>query len=121
MPSPRLSRQSPPAASGRYPSARRGDGASSHTTGFGGTFAATLFTYPGKGGWTFVEVPADLSPPVTHGWGRTPVTATALGSTWETSVWRGKDGRTLLALPKAVRQGRGHGDVVEVSLLFRTL
>lgn len=88
---------------------------------FGGTFSGTLFTYPGKGGWTFVEVPSGLAPPVTHGWGRTPVTATALGSTWETSVWRGKDGRTLLALPKAVRQGTGHGDVVQVTLQFRTL
>lgn len=88
---------------------------------FGGTFRGTLFRYPGKGGWTFVPVPDRLSPPVTHGWGRTPVRATVDGHEWETSVWRGKDGRTLLAVPKEARGGKGDGDTVKVRLVFTAL
>ncbi len=87
----------------------------------GGSFRATLFRYPGKGGWTFAPVPERYAPPVTHGWGRTPVEATVDGHTWETSVWRGKDGRTLLAVPKEVRGMKGDGDVVAVTLTFRSL
>ena len=80
-----------------------------------------MFRYPGKGGWTFVEVPERLAPPVTHGWGRTPVHATIDQHTFDTSVWRGKDGRTLLAVPKVARGGKGPGDVVRVRLVFRSL
>jgi Domain of unknown function (DUF1905) len=87
----------------------------------GGSFRATLFRYPGKGGWTFAPVPERYAPPVTHGWGRTPVEATVDGHTWQTSVWRGKDGRTLLAVPKDVRGAKGDGDVVKVTLVFRSL
>lgn len=87
----------------------------------GGRFTATLFRYPGKGGWTFAPVPDKYAPPVTHGWGRTPVIATVNGTTWETSVWRGKDGRTLLAVPAQVRGALGDGDAVKVQLTFRSL
>ena len=82
------------------------------------SFIATLFRYPGKGGWHFAPVPEELSPPVTHGWGRTPVTATVDGVTWATSVWRGKDGRTLLAVPARLRGAKGDGDTVSVTLRF---
>jgi Domain of unknown function (DUF1905) len=82
----------------------------------GNTFRATLFRYPGKGGWTFAPVPARAAPAVTHGWGRTPVEATIDGHTWATSVWRGKDGRTLLPVPKHIRGVRGDGDAVTVTL-----
>ena len=92
-----------------------------HGTSLGGRFSATLFRYPGKGGWTFAEVPDRLAPPVTHGWGRTPVTATMRGQTWDTSVWRGKDGRVLLPFPKHVRGALGEGDRVTVTLHFRAL
>jgi hypothetical protein len=84
----------------------------------GGTFTATLFRYPGKGGWHFAPVPERMSPPVTHGWGRTPVEATVDGVTWSTSVWRGKDGRTLLAVPAKVRGTKVAGDRVTVTLRF---
>lgn len=80
-------------------------------------FEAMLWRYPGKGGWTFATVPDKYAPEVTHGWGRTPVTATVDGHTWKTSVWRGKDGRTLLPVPKHVRPGKEHGHVVTVSLV----
>lgn len=82
-------------------------------------FQSTLFRYPGKGGWTFAPIPAEHAPPVTEGWGRTPVTATVNGKTWETSVWWDtKSQRTLLAVPKKIRAGKEDGDVVEVSLAF---
>jgi hypothetical protein len=37
---------------------------------------------------------------------------------WATSVWRGKDGRTLLAVPTKVRGQKGDGDRVRVELRF---
>ena len=88
------------------------------TNAHGGAFSAKLFRYPGNGGWHFVVVPEDLSPPVTHGWGRTPVDAAVDGIAWRTSVWRGKDGRTLLAVPAKVRGGKGDGDAVHVEITF---
>ncbi len=84
----------------------------------GGSFTSTLFKYPGKGGWHFAPVPDRFAPPVTHGWGRTPVWATVEGVEWQTSVWRGKDGRTLLAVPAKIRGGKGHGDRVRVTIRF---
>lgn len=72
----------------------------------------------GKGSWHFVHVPDDAAPPVTEHWGRTPVTATVDGTTWNTSTWRGKDGRTLLAVPRRVRGPKKDGDAVEVVIEF---
>lgn len=88
---------------------------------YGGEFRTKLFRYPGKGGWHFAPVPERYAPPVTHGWGRTPVTATVNGHTWKTSVWRGKDGRTLLAIPKTVRGAKGDGDTVRARITFSSL
>lgn len=88
---------------------------------YGGSFTAVLSKYPGKGGWHFAPVPDKYAPPVTHGWGRTPVRATVDGTSWETSVWRGKDGRTLLAVPAKVRANKGDGDRVRVRLEFKSL
>lgn len=90
--------------------------------GYGGSFTGTLFRWNGgKGSWYFIAVPDRLSPPVTHGWGRTPVTATVNGHTWATSVWRGKDGRTLLAVPKQVRGRHEDGARLRVTLQFASL
>ena len=81
-------------------------------------FAATLWKYPGAGGWVFAPVPERYAPMVTHAWGRTPVRATVDGLSWKTSVWRGKDGRTLLAVPKRIRGAKGDGDEVHVQLEY---
>lgn len=89
--------------------------------GYRASFVATLWQYPGAGGWVFAPVPEKYAPSTTHAWGRTPVTATVNGHTWKTSVWRGKDGRTLLAVPKKVRGAKGHGDRVRVRLEFNAL
>ena len=79
-------------------------------------FTATLVRYPGLGGWTFAPVPERFAPPVTHGWGRTPVRAVVDGQAWETSVWRDRSGKTLLPVPKRIRGGKEHGDTVTVEL-----
>lgn len=84
----------------------------------GGKFTVAMFRYPGKGGWHFAPVPDHLAPPVTAAWGRTPVIATVDGYAWRTSVWRGKDGRVLLAVPKKARGLKGDGDVVDVEIAF---
>lgn len=84
-------------------------------------FEAKLWRYPGKGGWHFALVPEEYAPRVTHGWGRTPVHAVVDGHAWDTSVWRGKDGRTLLAVPRVARGGKGDGDSVEVEIQFTVL
>jgi len=78
-----------------------------------------MFRYPGKGGWHFAPVPKRLAPHPTAAWGRTPVEATVDGITWRTSVWRGRDGRTLLAIPARVRGPKGDGDAVRVTLKYR--
>jgi hypothetical protein len=82
-------------------------------------FKAKLFRFPGPGGWTFAPVPDRHAPPVTHGWGRTPVRARVEGHVWETSVWRDKTFGTMLPVPKNVRGDKGDGDSVLVELLPR--
>ena len=91
------------------------------TRAYGGRFTAKLWRYPGKGGWHFVDVPKHLAPPVTHGWGRTPVDATVDGYAWKTSVWRARDDRTVLAIPKVARGSKEHGDTVNVRMRFKAL
>ena len=81
-------------------------------------FTCVLFRIPGKGGWTFAPVPEQHAPHATHAWGRTPVTATVDGHRWKTSVWRERSGHTVLAIPKAVRGTKGHGDRVKIRLEF---
>jgi hypothetical protein len=44
------------------------------------------------------------------------VRASVDGYQWDTSVWRGKNGETLLAVPARARAGKGHGDMVTVTL-----
>ena len=81
-------------------------------------FEAILFRVPGKGGWVFAPVPMEFVPNGTVGWGRTPVLATVDGHTWETSVWREKSGRTVLAVPQKVRGAKDHEDAVTVHLEY---
>ena len=40
------------------------------------------------------------------------------GKAWDTSVWREKSGRTLLAVPKRIRGGKDDGDSVAVQLEY---
>lgn len=84
-----------------------------------GPFTTTLFRYHGKGAWHFAIIPKAIAPPATRPWGRTPVTATVDGQTWQTSVWLDtKSNRSLLAVPKARRGQKGDGDTVSVAFEF---
>lgn len=81
-----------------------------------GPFTTTLFRHKGKGAWYFAIIPKGVAPPATRPWGRTPVTATVDDATWQTSIWRdAKSDRSLLAVPKKHRGGKGHDDTVTVS------
>jgi hypothetical protein len=84
-----------------------------------GPFTTTLFRHKGKAAWYLVVIPKSQAPPVTRPWGRTPVTATVDGVTWETSVWRDSRGdQSVLAVPKKHRGTKGDGDRVHVTLEF---
>ncbi len=82
------------------------------------SFTAELFRVPGEGGWVFALVPREHAPTVSLGWGRTPVRATVDGKSWDTSVWREKSGRTLLAVPKKIRGDKDHVDEVAVQIEY---
>jgi hypothetical protein len=79
-------------------------------------FRATLFRYPGPGGWMFARIPERHVPPATHPWGRTPVHAAVDGQEWDTSVWRDKKHGTLLPVPKRLLGAKGDGGTVSVAL-----
>ena len=80
------------------------------------SFRARLFRIPGPGGWVFAPVPSRHAPPVTEGWGRTPVRAIVDGRAWDTSVWRDRKRGTLLAVPARIRGDKDDGDMVTVEL-----
>src|SRR5688572_27715570 len=82
------------------------------------SFTSELMRFPGQGGWVFAVVPEKFAPTETLGWGRTPVRATVDGHAWDTSVWREKSSRTLLAVPKKIRGEKDHADVVDVELEY---
>jgi hypothetical protein len=84
-------------------------------------FSATLFVYPGKGGWTFARVPDEFAPPRPGPWGRTPVEATVNGIAWSTSVWTDKSGQTLLPIPKRIRSQLTGDDTVTVQLVYAAI
>jgi len=80
------------------------------------TFEATLVRWPGVGGWVFAPVPDEHAPDAAGPFGRVPVVATVDGRTWSTSVWRDKIAGWLLAVPKKIRPGKDHGDLVTVAI-----
>ena len=82
-------------------------------------FTGTLWRSSGKGGWTFVDVPDHAAPDAAGPWGRTPIRATVDGHTWDTSLWRSKDGSVLLPVPKTVGGAKVAGDEVDVELAYR--
>ena len=81
-------------------------------------FNSTLFRVPGEGGWVFAVVPQEHAPSATLGWGRVPVHAIVDGRSWDTSIWREKSGRTLLAVPRKIRGEKDHDDSVDVKLQY---
>ena len=80
------------------------------------TFRAQVLRIEEPGGWHFVAVPPDHAPDSVGAWGRSPVTASVDGRTWQTSAWRDTKRGWLLPLPKAIRGDLEAGDVVEVGI-----
>ncbi len=83
-----------------------------------GPYRTTLRRLPGKGGWTYVAVPKKHAPPITRAWGRTPVTASCDGVAWSTSLWRSKDGKGFLPVPKKIRGDKEEGARVTIAFSF---
>ena len=81
-------------------------------------FTTTLKRIPGKGGWTYVSVPKELTPPITRAWARTPVRASVDGVEWDTSVWRSKTGEGFLPVPKRIRGDQEEGARVKIAFSF---
>ena len=80
------------------------------------TFTATLWRWPGKGGWVFARVPEERAPPVAGPWGRMPCVARVDGTEWKTSVWRDSRHGWLLPVPARIRGKKDDGDEVLIEL-----
>jgi hypothetical protein len=65
-----------------------------------------------------VSVPKKMTPPITRAWGRTPVVASIDGVEWTTSIFRSKDGKGFLPVPKRVRAGKEEGARVTMTFSF---
>jgi hypothetical protein len=83
-----------------------------------GPLKTVLRRMAGKGGWTYVAVPKRLTPPITRGWGRTPVHASIDGREWDTSIWRTKTGEGFLPVPKRIRGPKEEGARVTLAFSF---
>ena len=90
-------------------------------------FDGELIYWRGPSPHYFVVVPPDassliraISTAVTYGWGAIPVRVRLGGHEWPTSLFP-KDGRYLVPIRKAVRQGEvlDEGDIVAVELVIR--
>jgi Domain of unknown function (DUF1905) len=91
-------------------------------------FTAELWIWDARKeeGWTFVSVPPEESEEIDAyaasrpraGFGSVRVSVTVGGSTWQTSVFPGGDGRYALPIKKSVRRAEGieAGDAVTVGL-----
>src|SRR5689334_8318451 len=73
-------------------------------------FTAPLWLWPGEGSWYFVTVPEDISDEITDltegrrkGFGSVRVAVTVGESSWQTSVFRTKDGTYILPVKKQIR------------------
>lgn len=82
-----------------------------------GAFEGVLFRWSEQpGSWVFVAVPEEHAPDTAGAFGRSPVTATVDGRSWETSVWWDRRQGWLLGVPRRVRGGKDDGDTVRVEL-----
>src|SRR5262245_57393403 len=90
------------------------------------TFSATIWLYPGKGGWHFVTLPKSVAAqvkfvasPGARGWSSRPVTATVGKTRWNTSIFPDSaSGSFLLPIKSDVRKREqlSAGKTVDVSL-----
>ena len=81
------------------------------TRGIQYTFTASLWRYPGKGGWCFVSLPHNLTSEIRstmqhleEGWGRLHVRALIGTTIWHTAIWFDTRYNTyLLPVKKEIR------------------
>lgn len=87
-------------------------------------FTSGLWLSPGKGGWWFVSLPAEMSEEIRStmqhlegGWGRLHVSVQVGDTAWRTAIWYDtKRGTYLLPIKAHVRkqQGLENGQYVHV-------
>ena len=87
-------------------------------------FTSELWLSPGKGGWWFVSLPAEMSEEIRStmqhlegGWGRLHVSVQVGDTAWRTAIWYDtKRGTYLLPIKAHVRkqQGLENGQYVHV-------
>jgi hypothetical protein len=92
---------------------------------------AEVWLYPGKGGWHFVTLPAEIADELRartagsrRGFGSVPVDVTLGTSSWSTSVFPDRKSDSYLLPLKAVARRReqvGAGDTVTITLALRGL
>jgi hypothetical protein len=90
------------------------------------SFTASVWLYPGKGGWYFVTVPQEISDDIgtlfeglSRGWGSFPATITIGVTRWQTSIFPDKASATfLLPLKAQIRKKEeiDEGDTVSILL-----
>jgi hypothetical protein len=90
---------------------------------------ATVWQYPGAGGWHFLTLPQEESEIIKEafgalkqGWGSLPVTVTIGQTVWKTSIFPdSKTGSYLLPLKAEVRKKEkiGIGDTITFSIEIR--
>jgi hypothetical protein len=88
---------------------------------------ASVWLYPGMGGWHFVTIPAEVSEQIREGfgdmkrgWGSLPVEATVGSTTWKTSIFPDKEsGAYLLPLKADIRKKEKIAEGDEVSILLQ--
>jgi Domain of unknown function (DUF1905) len=91
-------------------------------------FSASVWQYPGPGGWYFVSVPEHYASEIRdhlkwqeEGWGRLKATAIIGNTEWETAVWFDTKLNTyLLPLKAEVRKKENimEGNSLNISILI---
>ena len=86
-------------------------------------FVATLWQYPGTGGWVFAPVPDKYAPRVAHPWASTPVRARDRRWPYVEDERLARQGSPALSspCPRNLRGIKGDGDQVRVRLEFNSL
>lgn len=79
------------------------------------TFKSTLIKLQS---WYIAPLPNNIDIEAVHCFGRTPVIAKVNNKTWNTSIWTQKDGITMIAIPKKVRDKLIEGEEIEIHFEF---
>lgn len=92
-------------------------------------FRATVWRYPGKGGWHFVTLPANVATVIrtlyghqARAYGSLAVSVTIGTTTWKTSLFPDKKSASyLLAIKEKVREEEQIGEGDRIGIRLQTL